>query len=696
MAWMTGAHSETRVVDAKEGDDYYANGAHGQKTVMKAFDLPSAAFRSGDQAAIPTSQMFSEGNGGESRKSFHGYPSGYAQLIDSPEFWHITPMQIDTRNRDCGVMPGDVHKCTKGPDGYPLMTPGIEPRQARYGRGIPAGGTNYSGVLECPCNGGYGGDPQFYKAHPEAGNNTKSIDHAYSAIGSGTCDKDDHVASAQECFDAMGSLGISAVKVTNTTTADATKPFGCSVTTATDGSVAVMFNTAGNTPCAASTTKVAAVDTKLGVTMAIQLEVTPGKTMSHSAKGVFCSSNHVDGNVLAAFPSHTLTNVTALEAALAACDAFCLASAACTACSVDDNTDSQWVALKSCGPETKFAGHIAGDVSTKASSGVATITLNGPADAWFGIGFNAVVMSNAPYTILVNSTNVWEQKIGTCGSEAEHCPGDLLAPELKVVSSTTKGNVRTVVLTRPLAGATNKHYSFSFDKPTINIISAVGQNQVFAYHKMHTALALTLTSPPGVATCVCDEGAEGELCNSGGTNCAKFTKNCVAAPQGSLLQQDNPTCNSRQYVGGLSCCHHARVMLDEDQSPGTGAQLKYHMKWRFWYQTYEPNATKGPRAGTGKPSHYDLPRIYYQTEANAGEYDIPPAFSLPGNPVAGYANWPLNKMTPGYGSLQLIHSCTQKKRGKRGKTKREKKYRRYATPCVPCDMPCLAPVLIRC
>merc|ERR1739848_962174 len=94
---------------------------------------------------IPNSQLFSEGNGGESRKSFHGYPDGYAQLIASPVSYHLTPMQIDTRNRECGATIADIHNCTQ-------FVPGPEPMQARYGRGIPKAGTNYSGLLECPCN----------------------------------------------------------------------------------------------------------------------------------------------------------------------------------------------------------------------------------------------------------------------------------------------------------------------------------------------------------------------------------------------------------------------------------------------------------------------------------------------------------------------------------------------------------------
>ena len=127
MAWMTGTHSEMRHIEADPNDV----SSHGSPTVWKAVELPSAKERA---SSAPTSQMFSEGNGGESRKSFHGYPNGFAQLIDSPSTWHITPMQIDTRRRDCGVTPDAVNNCTK-------FEPWIEPKQVARSRwvGCPAG-----------------------------------------------------------------------------------------------------------------------------------------------------------------------------------------------------------------------------------------------------------------------------------------------------------------------------------------------------------------------------------------------------------------------------------------------------------------------------------------------------------------------------------------------------------------------------
>ena len=67
---------------------------------------PRRADADGDDggAAYPASMasiVFKENPGGEYRKSYHGYPSGYAQLIASPTTWLFNPMQIDTHNRAC-------------------------------------------------------------------------------------------------------------------------------------------------------------------------------------------------------------------------------------------------------------------------------------------------------------------------------------------------------------------------------------------------------------------------------------------------------------------------------------------------------------------------------------------------------------------------------------------------------------------
>jgi hypothetical protein len=67
---------------------------------------------------------------------------------------------------------------------------------------------------------------------------------------------------------------------------------------------------------------------------------------------------------------------------------------------------------------------------------------------------------------------------------------------------------------------------------------------------------------------------------------------------------------------------------------------------------YHPAAAEYKPAGdseTGVASHLDLPRIYFQTEANAGEYDIPPAFHLDdSDKIVGYPEVaPYPALTPG-------------------------------------------------
>lgn len=130
-------------------------------------------------------------------------------------------------------------------------------------------------------------------------------------------------------------------------------------------------------------------------------------------------------------------------------------------------------------------------ISLDAATKAATITLSGPAANWFAVGLDAKLMFDKPYTIVVNATGpfkqlsaaacwlapassplpiahtprllcpagVSERQLGTCGTEADHCAGTVIASSLKIVSNTLNNGVRTVVLTRPFAGATKAHYT---------------------------------------------------------------------------------------------------------------------------------------------------------------------------------------------------------------------------------------------
>ena len=84
---------------------------------------------------VPHVQVFSEGNGNEHRRSFRGYPLGYAQLIQSPAVWANMPMIIDINKRLTD-------------DTSPGVVAALQPRKSTAPREPSA---SYNGILECPC-----------------------------------------------------------------------------------------------------------------------------------------------------------------------------------------------------------------------------------------------------------------------------------------------------------------------------------------------------------------------------------------------------------------------------------------------------------------------------------------------------------------------------------------------------------------
>jgi len=139
-----------------------------------------------------------------------------------------------------------------------------------------------------------------------------------------------------------------------------------------------------------------------------------------------------------------------------------------------------------------------------SSSRGANITMSGPADSWFGIGFNTDVMTNSPWAIVIDGNGkVTERVLG------DHAAGILLNSSVQIISHTVANGTRTVAMSRPLAGLTPQHHTFDATKLALDFISAIGSTPTFGYHKSKTVATITLwpttpgPNPAPAAACVC-------------------------------------------------------------------------------------------------------------------------------------------------------------------------------------------------
>lgn len=221
---------------------------------------------------------------------------------------------------------------------------------------------------------------------------------------------------------------------------------------------------------------------------------------------------------------------------------------------------------------------------------------------WFGVGFNAKAMGDAPWTVIVDGAGrVTERKLGN------HNPGTQLSRSVDVLSNTVTAGNRTVILTRSLQGA---HFNFSFSQTTIPFIAAVGSGPLFAIHKSAAEATLTMLAMDA-PNCVCAKDPPpfgqggGHFLYEDGSRVA-FKNLC----KGQVLDQRNPTCDLRTYTGGIQSCLDTWRLLDKEQPvPWLDQPLVYRHKFRFWFQEY---------AEQKEPMHFS-----WHLGAATGEYDVP-------------------------------------------------------------------------
>jgi hypothetical protein len=267
----------------------------------------------------------------------------------------------------------------------------------------------------------------------------------------------------------------------------------------------------------------------------------------------------------------------------------------------------------------------------------ANITMTGPDGLWFGVGFDASSMTNAPYAIVVDGNGrVTEHLLG------EHTPGVQLNTSVQVLRNSVEGGMRTVVVQRPLRGLTPKHHTFDPRKMLLNFINAIGSGPTFSYHKSKTASSISLW-PTSAPACVCSVpavpfghgGGRVEYLPTGES--LGFTTSCN--PTESVWANHNPTCDLRTYQGGLQTCHHSWHLLDADQEvPWQDQPLEYWMKFRMYYQEYDPghhiNAVYGPawtQLGIGgNTAEYDVPQCPPGTPVERCTHEITGTVTIPG------------------------------------------------------------------
>ncbi len=130
FSWLVGKGAE--VVDQKARGPAAAPTGYSNPTNSEVVE------HSADARGYPTSIVFKENPGGEFRKSYHGYPKGYAQLLASPTHWVVEPMQIDTHHRGYDLT---------DPAGYkPWHLPSLQSNGT-----ITQLGGGLSPLIECPC-----------------------------------------------------------------------------------------------------------------------------------------------------------------------------------------------------------------------------------------------------------------------------------------------------------------------------------------------------------------------------------------------------------------------------------------------------------------------------------------------------------------------------------------------------------------
>ena len=146
----------------------------------------------------------------------------------------------------------------------------------------------------------------------------------------------------------------------------------------------------------------------------------------------------------------------------------------------------------STGTQTLLSG-LTANINIDADTDITTLTLTGPSNAWFAIGFGNLDMGGTDVFRTNGSTIVDAYSSGNA------LPAQDSSQDWTLVSNTVSGSNRTIVATRANNTGDSDDHIFSASAGSLSVIYAKGNSTSYAYHgganRGFTTLSVTLGIP---------------------------------------------------------------------------------------------------------------------------------------------------------------------------------------------------------
>jgi hypothetical protein len=141
--------------------------------------------------------------------------------------------------------------------------------------------------------------------------------------------------------------------------------------------------------------------------------------------------------------------------------------------------------------------NLSAEIEVNGTTGKTTLTISGPSNVWFGIGFGGQSMAEGVDIFMSDGSG----NIRDAFSTSKQVPPADAQQDWTLISNNTSGNTRTIVATRDNNTGDANDFVFNASAGSLSIIYAIGSSTNYAQHSGNNrgATAFQLSATAGVS-----------------------------------------------------------------------------------------------------------------------------------------------------------------------------------------------------